>query len=304
MTSTTAPIETASTPQWRNLLQMTKPTIGLLVVITAIPSLLLAEKAMPSLKVILGCLAGTMLASMSAGVFNHLVDAGLDFKMARTKRRPLPSGNTNPTQAAITATALGAISFTLLVLTTTWTAAWIALAANAFYVLIYTKFLKPRTPQNIVWGGAAGCVGPLIGWASVTGGVAWPALVLFGIIFAWTPPHFWALALKYKGDYAQAGIPMYPVVYGDEKTRKAILGYTLTLVPLVISLFVFRAAGMVYLFPALAMTLYFVWLALRLYREHSNERAMGFFYYSCIYLFGVFGALALDSLITRLLAHS
>lgn len=281
----------------RALFTMTKPTISLLVVVTAIPGVLLAQTRVPNFAVMMTCLVGTMLASMSAGVFNHLVDAGIDLQMIRTRKRPLPSGTTSPKVAFAFATALGLLSFVLLWRWTTPAAALIALAANFFYVVIYTKFLKPRTPQNIVIGGAAGCVGPLIGWAAVSGSVGWPAWVLFAIIFMWTPPHFWALALKYKADYAAAGIPMFPVVYGDEKTRLYMLLYTVGLIPLVCVLFIFRVAGLIYLVPAVAMTLYFAWLALKLYLEHNNAKSMSFFIYSCVYLFGIFGVLSLDRLV-------
>lgn len=281
----------------RALFSMTKPTISLLVVITAIPGLLLASPRLPGLTVMFACLAGTMLASMSAGVFNHLVDIGIDHQMNRTKRRPLPSGTATQAGATAFALVLGFLSFGMLWHWTTPMAAWISLAANIFYVLVYTKYLKPRTPQNIVLGGAAGCVGPLIGWAAASGTIGWPAWVLFGIIFMWTPPHFWALALKYKDDYAGAGIPMFPVVYGDEKTRLYILLYTIGLIPLVCALFIFRVAGLIYLVPAVAMTLYFAWLAARQYLEHNNSKSMSFFLYSCLYLFGIFGALSLDRLV-------
>jgi protoheme IX farnesyltransferase len=147
-------------------------------------------------------------------------------------------------------------------------------------------------------GGAAGAVGPLIGWAALTGDIGWPAWALFAVIFLWTPPHFWALALKYKKDYAAAKIPMWPVVKGDESTRRHILFYTLTLFPPIAALYAFGAAGLVYLVVSLAATLYFAWKALVLFTDHDNKRAMPLFHYSCLYLFVIFGGLTLDKLLS------
>jgi protoheme IX farnesyltransferase len=283
---------------WMDFFQLTKPTISLLVVVTVVPGLLLAIPAqIPSMNLIMAALIGTWLASSSAAVFNHLVDADIDQQMVRTRKRPVASGRVPNAQAALFATTLGVFSVAILGILTTWMAAFIAVAANAFYVLFYTMYLKRRTVQNIVIGGAAGAVGPLIGWAAVNGQVGWPAWVLFAIIFFWTPPHFWALALKYKDDYAAAGVPMMPVVRGEDVTRKQMFLYTLCLIPLVVSISFFGAAGLIYLIPSLALTLYFVWLAWKLYRSRDNTHAMPLFHYSCLYLFGIFGSLMLDCLV-------
>jgi protoheme IX farnesyltransferase len=246
---------------------------------------------------ILASLIGTWLASSSAAVFNHLVDAEIDRQMVRTRKRPVASGRVVNRNAFVFGATLGVASVVVLGLGTTWLAALIAVIANAFYVVYYTMYLKRRTEQNIVIGGAAGAVGPLIGWASVDPSIGWPALVLFLVIFLWTPPHFWALALKYKDDYAAAGIPMMPVVRGDAVTRNQMFWYTVALVPVVASLTVFGAAGYIYFFGAMAFTLYFVWMAWELMRSADNKRAMPLFHYSCLYLFGVFGALMLDRLV-------
>lgn len=283
---------------WKDFFQLTKPTITLLVVVTVVPGVLLATPGeIPSMKLILAALIGTWLASSSAAVFNHLVDSDIDQQMARTQKRPVASGRIPNSQAAIFATGLGVLSFVLLWVYTTPAAAWVSLAANAFYVLFYTMYLKRRTVQNIVIGGAAGAVGPLIGWAAVDGTIGWPAWVLFAVIFMWTPPHFWALAIKYKDDYAAAGVPMMPVVRGDETTRRQMFFYTLTLLPLVASLSVFGSAGYVYLIPSMALTGYFVWLAWKLYHTKDNKHAMPLFHYSCLYLFGIFGSLLVDCLL-------
>ena len=283
---------------WRDYFQLTKPTISLLVVVTVVPGLLLAIPGkIPSMHLIVATLIGTWLASCSAAVFNHLVDYDIDQQMVRTRKRPVASGRVQPLQAGFFATGLGVLSIALLWYETTWLAAFVALAANAFYVLFYTMYLKRRTVQNIVIGGAAGAVGPLIGWAAVTGQIGWPAWVLFAIIFIWTPPHFWALALKYKDDYAAAGVPMMPVVYGDDVTRRQMFFYSLALIPLVVSLSVYGGAGLVYLIPSLGLTVYFVWLAWKLWRTRDNVNAMPLFHYSCLYLFGIFGSLMVDCLV-------
>ncbi len=298
----TFPIHAASDEaplvDWRSYFQMTKPTISLLVVVTVIPALFMTQEAFPSLSVSFIALLGTFLASGSAAIFNHLVDQDIDQHMKRTRARPIPSGRVSSIKAGLLAVAMGIASFALLYQYASPLAAWLGVAANFFYVVIYTMYLKRRTVQNIVLGGAAGCVGPLIGWAATTGTLEWPAWVLFGIIFLWTPPHFWSLAIKYKDDYARANIPMLPTVKGLEVTRQQIFYYTLALIPTVFSLWAFGAAGVIYGVLAGALTLYFVWLAYKLYKTKENQRAMPLFFYSCFYLFGVFGALTLDRIVT------
>ena len=284
---------------WRDYFSLTKPTITLLVVVTVLPGILLASSgSLPKMTLIICSLIGTWLASSSAAVFNHLVDADIDRNMLRTKRRPVASGRVHNLNAMIFGTTLGLASFLVLSVGASLLAAGLAVIANAFYVLFYTMYLKRRTVQNIVIGGAAGAVGPLIGWASVEPTIGWPAIILFLIIFLWTPPHFWALAIKYKDDYAAAGIPMMPVVKGDQETRRQILLYTLSLLPVVASLTVLGDAGWVYLVGAMAFTIYFAWMAWKLFKTADNKLAMPLFHYSCLYLFGVFGALIIDRLIS------
>jgi heme o synthase len=287
----------AAPASWRDYFQMTKPTITLLVVVTVFPGILLASPGhIPHMTLVLASLVGTWLASSSAAVFNHLVDADIDRNMTRTYRRPVASGRVVQRNAIIFATALGLLSVTILGFYTTWLAAVVAVAANAFYVLFYTMYLKRRTVQNIVIGGAAGAVGPLIGWASVEPTIGAPAWLLFLVIFLWTPPHFWALAMKYKDDYAAAGVPMMPVVKGEESTRRQMFWYAASLIPVVASLFVMGAAGWIYLVIAMAFTLYFVWLAGKFMVTRDSGLAMPLFHYSCLYLFGVFGGLMIDRL--------
>lgn len=306
MSDSTTPLQSLSAPDalnaapalsWRGFAPLTKPTISLLVVVTIVPTLLLAAKGLPSIKVAVAALVGTYLASASASVFNHLLDADLDAVMNRTRGRPVPSGQVPGGAAFAFGAVLGVASLLILYAFATPLAAAVAFAANAFYVLVYTLCLKRHTDQNIVIGGAAGSVGPLIGWAAVTGDIGWPAWILFAVIFLWTPPHFWSLAIKYKRDYALAKIPMLPVSRGDETTRRQIFGYTLTLLPPIIALYAFGAAGLVYLVLSLGATLYFCWKAWSLWRARDNGLAMPVFHYSCLYLFGVFGSLTIDRLL-------
>jgi len=282
---------------WKPYFQMMKPTISLLVVITVIPSLIMAAEGMPDMGLALLTLVATFLASGSAGMFNHLVDSDIDDLMNRTKSRPIPIGRVSRSFALWFASLLGGMSFVMLYWGANPLAAWVAVAANFFYVVVYTMYLKRRTVQNIVIGGAAGAVGPLIGWAAVTGELAWPAWVLFLVIFLWTPPHFWALAIKYKDDYALAKIPMLPSVKGVPTTRRQIFWYTLTLIPAVASLVIYGQAGWIYGILSIGLTLLFVWLAYKLLASRRDEQAMPLFYYSCFYLFGVFGALTIDRLL-------
>ena len=281
---------------WRPYLSMMKPTISALVLFTTIPGILLSDRQ-PSLIMFLATCLGTLLAAGSAGIFNHLVDAKIDQLMIRTKLRPLPAGTVSR-KIAIFIGSIGAVTgFITLYIFASPLAAWIALSANAFYVLGYSLYLKPRTPQNIVIGGAAGAVGPLIGLAAVQQTIDLTGFLLFLIIFLWTPPHFWALALKYKKDYAKANIPMFPVVYGDNKTRLWILIYSLTLLPVVSTVYVLNPSLIAFSITSIPATCYFIWLAFELYREKSNSKAMSLFYYSCIYLFIVFTGMTIDRII-------
>ncbi len=281
---------------WKMYWHMMKPTISFLVVVTVVPSLIMASGGLPSAGLFLATLGGTFLASGSAGMFNHLVDSDIDSHMVRTKSRPIPAGHVSRPLAFCVASILGALSFWILWVFAHPLAAWVALAANAFYVVIYTMILKRRTVQNIVIGGAAGAVGPLIGSAAASGHIDWTAWALFAIIFLWTPPHFWALAIKYRDDYRMAGIPMLPSVRGVRSTITQIFLYTWTLLPPVAALSVGGQAGWIYGLVAISMTLYFIWMAFKLYRTQDEAKAMPLFLYSCLYLFGIFGALTLDRL--------
>jgi protoheme IX farnesyltransferase len=282
---------------WRGLLEMTKPTIGLLVVVTAFPTLLMAGSGAPSLSVVLATLVGTFLASSSAGILNHLCDRELDARMARTRGRPLPARQVEPLLAVAVAALLGGAGYGLMAKLATPLAANLSVLANAFYVLVYTVWLKPRTHLNIVIGGAAGAVGPLIGWAAVANETSWVAWLLFALIFLWTPPHFWALAIKYREDYRRAGIPMLPVTHGLKRTRREIFWYSVSMLLPVAGVVALHAAGWIFGIVAAAATLGMVLYAWRLLRSTDERQAMPLFHYSCLYLFVVFGALTIDRVV-------
>lgn len=279
-----------------DLFSLTKPTITLLVAVTVIPSLLLAAGGLPDLGASIAAIVGACLASASAAVFNQVVEVDIDFKMNRTKLRSLASGRLPKELAILFGLSTGILGFLILYIYATPAAALTATCGHLFYVFFYTMYLKRRTEQNIVIGGAAGAVGPLIGWTAITGHLAWPAWSLFLIIFLWTPPHFWALAIKYQEDYAQAGIPMYPVIHGEKKTKRLMLLYTISLLPCIISLYSYEGVGWIYLLCSIAFTSKFIFDAYRLYLTKSNAGVMPFFHFSCSYVFAIFGALTLDCL--------
>ena len=214
---------------WRATLvdyfELTKPRIIVLLLITTLAAMIMAARGLPPLGIMLWTLIGGALAAGSAGAFNCVYDADVDALMKRTMNRPIPAGRIGVERALVFAALLGIAAFAILALLVNPLAAWLSLAGNAYYVLIYTVWLKRRTPQNIVIGGAAGAVPPLVGWAAVTGTLGAPAILLFVLIFLWTPPHFWALALMTETDYAKAGIPMLPNVAGVERTKREIVVY-------------------------------------------------------------------------------
>lgn len=275
--------------------QLTKPTIVLLILMTAIPAVLMAFAGNFELRVFIGALLGTVLAAASASVLNHVFEAHLDRRMARTRRRPLAAGHISRRRAVLFALSLGFASLAVLAWGTTLLAALLALSGIAFYALFYTLVLKPTTPQNIVIGGAAGAVGPLIGWAAVTGNLSWSAWLLFLVIFLWTPPHFWALAIHYCEDYRRASVPMYPVVHGVRKTQNLIVLYVLSLLPVLIIFYTVSDCSTLFFIASLVLTVWFLVQALLLRAGRSNEMAL--FRFSCYYILLLFGGLAIDQLI-------
>ena len=278
-------------------LRMTKPTIVMLIVVTAIPALLMASAGKVEVIVWMIALLGTVLSAASASVFNHVFDAQLDQQMARTRNRPLAKGQVTKGRATLFALILGFGALVVLAWGTTLTATVIAFGGIVFYALVYTLILKRHTPQNIVIGGAAGAVGPLIGWSAVTGELSWAAWLLSLIIFLWTPPHFWALAIYYRHDYQQAKIPMYPAVYGVKRTKQAIICYITTLLPVWIALYLVSDCSIVFLLISLALTGYFLrraWL-------FDTGGSMALFRFSCLYILLLFSGLAVDQMVVLML---
>jgi heme o synthase len=276
---------------------LTKPRIIELLLITTVPSMIVAARGWPSFVLVWWTLVGGTLAAGGANAINCYVDRDIDEIMPRTRKRPLPRHQVEPRNALVFGVTLGVVSFFLLWATTNLLAASLAVAALLFYVFVYTIALKRWTPQNIVIGGAAGAMPALVGWAAVTGSIELPALALFGIIFYWTPPHFWALALRYERDYRAAGVPMMPVVYGGEETAKHILLYSLLLLAMCLAFFSVGRMGIVYLSSAVGLNAAFLYLAVKLYRDPSPRIAWGLFKFSIYYLGLLFTAAAVDQLL-------
>jgi protoheme IX farnesyltransferase len=281
----------------RAYVALTKPRIIVLLLIITVPAMVLAAGTIPSLALILATLIGGTLAAGAANAMNMYLDRDIDQVMRRTRQRPLPRHAIEPEAALRFGFVLAAVAYTFLAITVNVLAAALALSAIAFYVFVYTMWLKRSTDQNIVIGGAAGAVPVLVGWAAVTGSVALPAIVLFGVVFLWTPPHFWALALRMREDYAAAGVPMLPVVRGDDETRRQIFLYSLILFAVTLVLIPIASMGPVYTATAVALGGAFVYRCLQLWREPTDDRSWRVFKFSLLYLAGLFVAVALDALV-------
>ncbi|MGH7724491.1 MAG: heme o synthase [Candidatus Eiseniibacteriota bacterium] len=276
-------------------LELTKPRIVFLVLLTGIPALLLAAGGLPPPRAFVAAVLGTALAAASAAAFNHYFDRDLDRLMVRTRNRPLPAGTIPPAHALAFAFVLAGLSWLVLAGLANVLAAAIALASIFYYAIVYTVWLKRTTPQNIVIGGGAGASAPLIAWAAVTGTVGLPAVLLAAIVFFWTPPHFWALSLYSREDYKRAGIPMLPVTHGEDKTRRQITLYTICLVPVTLAPAAIGVAGPVYWVPALILGVLFAVLAWRLMTTAETARAVRLFRFSILYLFLLFVFLGVDA---------
>ena len=274
---------------------LTKPRVMSLLLVTAFGGMVLAAEGLPGAGLIATVILGGALASGGASSLNHWLDRDIDRLMARTSTRPVASERVSGRQALVFGLILNVLAFALLWWGANLLAASLAMAGSVFYVVVYTKWLKRTTTQNIVIGGAAGAVPPLVGWAAVTGGLALPAFYLFAIIFFWTPPHFWALALLIRRDYAAAGVPMLPVVAGEESTRRHILLYTLALMMLTVLLYLATdSLGLVYLISAIVLGLGFVAYALRLFRQTGPRAAAPIYRYSLLYLALLFAVIMGD----------
>src|SRR3954452_2207628 len=273
-----------------------KPRLIWLLLVTTLATMFVANSS-PGIGVILATMLGGYLAAGGAGAINHYLERDIDARMARTSRRPLPDGRVEPRAALWFGIALGVAAFALFALAVNMTAALLAMAGLLGYVFVYTMWLKPRTTQNIVIGGAAGAVPPLVGWAAASGGLDPSAFYLFAIVFYWTPPHFWALALLMKDDYERTGIPMLPVVDGEAETRRQVLLYgwllaAITALPVIGGLF-----GVVYGVAALLLGGVFLWLCVRLYRRADRRSAALLSHYSLLYLALLFAAMAVDKVV-------
>jgi protoheme IX farnesyltransferase len=275
----------------------------MLVMVTAVPALLLAAGGFPDPVLFWGTLAGTVLAAGSAASFNHYVDRDIDALMRRTAMRPLPSGVLPPHHALVTGFALAALAWVTLMACANPLAAGIAMASIVYYAVVYSVWLKRRTPQNIVIGGGAGASAPLIAWAAVSGRVEAPAILLAAIVFLWTPPHFWALSLYRRDDYLRAKLPMLPVTHGEAETRRQILLYSLVLVPVTLAVAPIGGAGALYWVPAAALGAIFLAYAVRLWRSAATPDAVRLFRYSILYLFLLFVLMAADVTV-RTLGHA
>jgi protoheme IX farnesyltransferase len=274
--------------------QLTKPRVISLIVFTAVIGMFLAVPGAVPLQVLLAATAGIALVAGAAAAVNCLVEQKIDAIMLRTSRRPLPRGQLTSPQTLLFAGVIGGVGLAILYQWVNALTMWLTLATFVGYAIVYTVILKPMTPQNIVIGGASGAMPPVLGWAAVTGEVTADALTLFLIIFAWTPPHFWALALYRKHEYAKAGVPMLPVTHGDKFTRLHVLLYTVILLACSLLPFVVRMSGIIYLVAAIALGGVFLAYAIRIYVAYSDALARRTFRYSITYLAALFAALLID----------
>ena len=278
-------------------LTLTKPPIISLLLVTAVGGMFLAAQGVPPIITLLLVCAGGALGAGGANAINHYLDQDIDALMSRTSQRPLPGNRISPARALAFGIGLNVAAFLVLAGGVNLLAAVLTLGATLFYVLVYTVWLKRTTPQNIVIGGAAGSIPPVVGWVAITGSFDVSALYLFTIIFFWTPPHFWALSLLIQKDYERAGVPMLPVVAGKERTVQSIFGYTIVLVALTLVFTASSTLGPVYLGMAALLGAVLVWMAWQLRREQTARRARHLYLYSLLYLAVLFVAIMVDSVV-------
>ena len=306
LSSTISRVEGVAAPAvlsgWRGAVndyyELTKPRIIYLLLVTTFASMMMAQRGLPPFWLTLCTLAGGALASASAGAFNCVWDRDIDRLMRRTMTRPLAARRVSVTGALVFAVVAGCLSFVLLIACVNPLAAWLALVGNAFYVFVYTMWLKRRTPLNIVIGGAAGAVPPLVGWAAVTGTLGWPAIALFGLVFLWTPPHFWALSLMTNIDYDKAHIPMLPNVAGIARTKREIFGYSAVMVLMSLALFPLHVLGPCYFGAAAVLGLTFLFHAWRILSDPGKRWPRALFQFSLLYLALMCVAMVADRIIT------
>ena len=280
---------------WRDYYELTKPRVVMLIVFTAVVGMFLAVPGWPGAQALLFGTVGIGMAASAAAVFNHVLDARIDIHMLRTRGRPLPEGRVSESNALAFASAICVLSMIVLWFLVNPLTAVLTFGSLIGYAVIYTVYLKRATPQNIVIGGAAGAAPPVLGWTAVTGEITSSALLLFLIIFVWTPPHFWALAIARKDDYAKVGIPMLPVTHGEEYTRLHILLYTVLLVVITIIPYLTGMSGLIYLAAAVSLGAVFLNYAVRMLRDRDDvELPMRTFRFSITYLSVLFAALLVD----------
>ncbi|HKX70198.1 MAG TPA: heme o synthase [Acidimicrobiales bacterium] len=299
----TSPEASLSVPRRRGLaatlgdyVVLTKPRIIEQLLVTTVPTMIVAERGLPSVWLIVATVLGGTLAAGGANAINMVVDRDIDKIMARTKDRPLASGRLSPRAALTFAIAIEVAAFAFLWAAVNLLSAVLAVAACLFYVFVYTLWLKRSSSSNIVIGGAAGAVPVLVGWSAVTNSLDWPPVVLFAVIFYWTPPHFWALAIRYRDDYARAEVPMLPVVASLRTTALRIFLYTLLLWAITLLFAPVADMGAIYLASALVLGAIFTWLTVRLVRDNSARVAMRVFTWSITYITLLFAAIAVDEL--------
>jgi protoheme IX farnesyltransferase len=280
--------------RFRQFLALTKPRVVSLIVFCAVIGMFLAVPGLPPPATVFFATIGIALVAGAAAAINCLVEQKIDAVMARTRRRPLPAGEVTSGSTLLFALVVGGIGLVVLHRLVNPLTMWLTLATFVGYAIVYTVLLKPATPQNIVIGGASGAMPPVLGWAAVTGDVAPEALLLFLIIFVWTPPHFWSLAIYRAQDYAKAGLPMLPITHGRRYTQLMIVLYTVALVAVTLLPFAIRMSGFLYLASALALGGLFLLYAVQLYRDYSPELARATFKYSILYLALLFSALLVD----------
>ena len=302
VTEASSQVPVPTTPWWRRIgafVALTKPRIIELLLVTTLPTMILAHGGFPRIGLVLATLVGGTFAAGSANVLNCYLDRDIDKVMHRTKRRPLVTGEVSPREALVLGFALGIVSLAWLAWTTNVFAAALTAAAILIYVVGYTMILKRRTSQNIVWGGIAGCMPVFIGWAAVTGSLDWAALALFGVVFFWTPPHYWPLAMKFRRDYAAAGVPMLPVVAGDKRVAIESIVYAVAMVASSLALIPLAQMSWFYTIAAFALGAWFIGSCVALYRRASDPAVtklyeMRVFHGSITYLSAVFLVVAID----------
>lgn len=289
-----APLSRPLKVRLRSFFLMCKPRVNALIVFTALIGMLMALPEVPPLGLLFAGTLGIALVSGAAAAFNCVIEQHIDARMARTRARPLPRGQADARETLLLAVLVGGIGLAILYYFANPLTAWLTLATFLGYAVIYTIILKPATPMNIVIGGAAGAMPPLLGWAAIHGTVSAEGLIMFLIIFIWTPPHFWALALYRRKDYAKSGLPMLPITHGEECTRLHILLYTILLTAVSLLPFTYGMSSWLYLAAAVALNIGFLGYAIGLYRRYSDALARKTFTFSIVYLSALFAALLVD----------